>query len=300
MSEMLKFADDPAEFFGFDSASAHRMARGDAEAHQLHALRGRFLAMRDTLPPLKAMADAQGIPAIETIDDAALLLFPHSIYKSYPARLLDEYKFPQLTQWLSRLTLVDLSPLENRAFDSIDAWLEALDADTELEIRHSSGTSGQMSFIPRGKREIEVQRDIARMSFSEWVDPIEADFGDRLFSVICPTFGGGKSGIARSTTILKELYATSSQDAYALIDHVQSTDVQYFMALKHQAIKAGTYEALEPSPYVKARMEEGSASMARQPERLGRLLDLIASRKSRYYLRRDQRFRHRRGLAGNR
>ena len=43
------------------------------------------------------------------VEDAARLLFPHTVYKSYPPALLEKNRFDRMTQWLGRLTTVDLS-----------------------------------------------------------------------------------------------------------------------------------------------------------------------------------------------
>ena len=55
------------------------------------------------------------------------LLFPHSLYKSYAPQLMEQLRFDEMTRWVSRLTVCDLSPLLGETFESIDGWLDAMD-----------------------------------------------------------------------------------------------------------------------------------------------------------------------------
>jgi len=54
---------------------------------QLAVLRERFDTLVHKVPVLAKLAESQGIGAIDDIPGAAPLLFPHSIYKSYPVSL---------------------------------------------------------------------------------------------------------------------------------------------------------------------------------------------------------------------
>ena len=50
-----------------------------------------------------------GITELDAAEDVVPLLFQHSVYKSYPASLLERNRFTQLTKWLDRLTTHDLA-----------------------------------------------------------------------------------------------------------------------------------------------------------------------------------------------
>jgi hypothetical protein len=67
---------------------------------QLAVLRMRFDTLVHKVPVLAKLAESQGIGTIQDICDAAPLLFPHSIYKSYPLSLLEKGRFDLLTKWL--------------------------------------------------------------------------------------------------------------------------------------------------------------------------------------------------------
>jgi len=106
------FADEPARFFLENDLFVHHLPRSQQESLQLSALQKRFVAMRDAIPPLTALADTDRISEITRLEDGAALLFPHTLYKSYPAEILNDLRFPELTEWLSRLTLIDLSAIK--------------------------------------------------------------------------------------------------------------------------------------------------------------------------------------------
>ena len=109
--DVRRFADDPLRWFGGDRDAMHRLPAPDLTALQLAALRLRFTELADRLPVVGALAREQHLDHIGTLDDAAVLLLPHTVYKSYPASLLSQGRFDQLTRWISQLTTVDLGPL---------------------------------------------------------------------------------------------------------------------------------------------------------------------------------------------
>jgi hypothetical protein len=130
----------PNERFSFE--------REELAEIQLAGLRRRFDDLVDKIPVLKKFAQEQGLSKIDSLEDGALLLFPHTVYKSYPNSAVEKGRCDQLTKWLNTLTAVDLSGVDVSGCNSIDTWVKALDEQTELRITHTSGTSGKMSFTP--------------------------------------------------------------------------------------------------------------------------------------------------------
>src|SRR3546814_9275507 len=110
----------------------------------------------DTLFPYTTLfrsAREQGIEEIRTLEDLAPLLYPHTVYKSYPISYLERARFDKLTKWLGGLTTVDISNVDASGIESIDDWLDLLDAETPLTVAHTSGTTGKLSFVPRTKEQ---------------------------------------------------------------------------------------------------------------------------------------------------
>ena len=114
---------------------------------------------------LGKLAETQGVREIRDFNDAAVLLFPHSLYKSYPLALLEKSRFDLLTKWLGTMTSIDLSSVNSSGCAGIDGWLDAMDTQTELRIKHSSGTTGKLSFVPRTLGETEATAKGWRRSF---------------------------------------------------------------------------------------------------------------------------------------
>src|SRR5690348_2542768 len=115
-----RFADSPAAYFEHSWHAMHHLPAQELEALQLAALRMRFEELRDAIPTLTAMAGEQAVDGIEALEDVVPLLFQHSVYKSYPASLLLNSRFAELTRWLDRLTTHDLSALDVSACRTVD------------------------------------------------------------------------------------------------------------------------------------------------------------------------------------
>ena len=165
-------AADPLRFLREAADDAVRLPRAELEALQLAALRARFDGLRGRVAVLAVLADQQAITTIDTLDDAAPLLFQHTIYKSYPVKLLLRHRFTDLTRWLQRLTTVDLSGVPVDGVTSIDAWLDTLDAHTPVRVITSSGTTGTMSFLPKTTVEIEAREGLAPLPEGEHRDVV--------------------------------------------------------------------------------------------------------------------------------
>jgi hypothetical protein len=123
---------------------------------QLAVLKDRFNTLVHKVPVLAKLAESQGVSQINDIQDAAVLLFPHSLYKSYPLSLLEKSRFDLLTKWLTTMTYINLSHIDASNCTGIDDWLDLMDTQTELRIKHSSGTTGKLSFVPRTLGETEA------------------------------------------------------------------------------------------------------------------------------------------------
>ena len=121
----------------------------DVEQIQLATIKARFEGLMEKIGPLRQLAAQQGIHKIGRLEDAAPLLFGPKVHKSYPLSLLEGNHFDKLTRWLGRLTTHDLSRIDVSGCDTIDGWLDRLEAQTPMLVMHSSGTSGKLSIIPR-------------------------------------------------------------------------------------------------------------------------------------------------------
>jgi hypothetical protein len=158
------FGDRPDEMVWQDLDATLAMPAAEVREIQLAGVRCRLEELRDRLPVLRKLAEEQGIGAIGSLNDAAPLLFKHSVYKSYPNSLVEKGRFDLLTRWLQNLTTEDLSGFSADNLESVDDWLDALLRDAGVRIIHSTGTSGKLSFLPRGHAEAARQLRSGRLS----------------------------------------------------------------------------------------------------------------------------------------
>jgi hypothetical protein len=277
MPQPKLFADDPAAWFGDDVTGVHHMPPAEAERLQLEALNARFAALRAKLPPLDALASAQGIADIPSLDAAAPLLFPHSFYKSYAEQYLVEGAYAMMTRWLSRLTTHDLTPVAGRDFAAMDDWLDALDAETPLEMYHSSGTTGRLSFYPRGKAEVALQHRHSRMILSEWYLPDRFVPDDFSFALFWPAHAFGRSAVLRMGRMWAELCCADMNDFHALLPTALSADYHYHVMRTRNMAAQGFAFGPVATDYVKARLEEADALHRAVPQRVEEFLDIMAS-----------------------
>jgi hypothetical protein len=256
-ADARRMADDPARYFHGIGYEAQHMPRDEIAALQLSGLQQRFADLRNRLPVLQAMADEQRIGAIGELDEVVPLLFPHTIYKSYPTSLLDGDRYDRLTQWLGRLTTCDLSKADISKCDGIDSWLDALERDTQVRVLHSSGTTGTMTFLPRAQAEYETFFRTQRMNVSEFVDPLnQRDHADEHFDVVWGTYSQGRSGQIATVDFFRDQLAGSADRFHPLIRGRMSADVMYLAARLKAATARGEAANLKINPRLLARRAE--------------------------------------------
>src|SRR5262249_24172452 len=124
----------------------------EVEDAQLEALRGQFDRLRGEVSALGTLAAKEGIDRVDSVEQAAPLLFDHRVYKSYPFSLIEKRQFDRLTTWARCLTSHDVTAIPLEGVRSVDQWIERLD-EHGMIIIHSTGTSGKLSFFPRSRDE---------------------------------------------------------------------------------------------------------------------------------------------------
>lgn len=251
------FPQDLLSYFGsFDAMN--ETPRKTLEEMQLEVLKKRFEDLRDRIPVLKKLADSQGVKEIRDLDDAVPLLFSHTTYKSYPVSFLEKNKFQQLTQWLNKLTITDLSGVDVSKCGGIDEWIQTIDRETGLMLRHTSGTSGVMSFIPRTARETETH--FLNLLFNvfgvsgELPPTRQTPFS---MDVVFPSYRSGNYGTIKTNDLyLKYIAGGDERKFHVLYPRHQSSDM-LFLAGRIAAAKAnGELDRLELSPALLARKSE--------------------------------------------
>src|ERR1700722_19940424 len=140
VSDVDRFIADPLAYFGMSYTNMHSVDRERLTELQQAGLARRFEEMFERVPMVAKLAGRQGITKVVKFEDVVPLLFEHTMYKSYPMALLERRQFVRLTDWLGKLTSVDLSAVDASGCDSIDSWLGLLADKTSLDVYYTSGT----------------------------------------------------------------------------------------------------------------------------------------------------------------
>src|SRR6266568_951629 len=108
-SDVNNFLANPSDFFKMSYTEMHSVPTRELAELQLAALSVRFEQHTQDIPMVAKLANAQGIESVAEFSDVLPILFEHTVYKSYPAALLEQRDFTSLTRWFNKLTSVDLS-----------------------------------------------------------------------------------------------------------------------------------------------------------------------------------------------
>lgn len=261
-SEIETFADailvDPVKAFDSSYEKMHALDQATLEAVQLAALQKRFLQLRDRIPMLKKLADEVGIREIKTLNDVVAILFNHTVYKSYPVSFLEKNRFVQMNQWLQKLTTIDLSGVDVSKCGGIDEWIAVLDAETDLDLRHTSGTTGTVSFIPRSKAEAESHYlgSIVGLFQTNDLTPPTREKPNKMH-VIHPNYRSGTSTHLRGTDLAVK-YSCGGDESFfhVLYPFAQSADLMFLAGRMRAAEAKGELDRLQVSPALLARKSE--------------------------------------------
>ncbi|WP_157083206.1 hypothetical protein [Novosphingobium lentum] len=273
-------ADHPEDLIELAQTDIYAIPLADQHAFQLAALRRRFDDLVTRIPVLRQLAQEQGITRIDAIADVAPLLVPHSALKSYPMSFLERSRFDRLTQWLDGFTTYDLSAIDARGCDSIDDWLDLLDAQTPIRVMHSTGTSGKLSFLPRGLPEMHKMVTGQRRQFDHYRDerpllgvPMEQA------PVIYTQYRHGGMAQHRLLPFLRDEVFGGDEDMILATNPTRfSADVASISGRLRVAESRGEAGMLNIAPKLIARRAAFLADQARSGEYLDAFFDRITSR----------------------
>jgi hypothetical protein len=262
--------DDPMGFFERSVTKMHSIPRADLEPLQRAAMRRRFAEHRGRIEIVRRLADRLGVADLGDFDDVVPLLFPHTVFKSYPAFLLDGKRFDLMTKWLAKVTSCDLSRVDTAGCETIDEWIDRLDAQTELEVITSSGTTGTLSIIPKDKAGANYTMRLWRLflfqTFGREPTPSEID---PVVDVIWPNHASGKLGHLRMAAMLKREFTGGDESRFhALYAGAISTDLMFLASKLRAAASRGELDRVQIDPKLLARKDEFLAIQARRPQEM--------------------------------
>jgi hypothetical protein len=287
MNDISRFSDDalrqyPERMVELTTTRKFSFTRQVLEDLQLDALRMRFASLVDHVPLLGRFAEEQGLKDITRLEDAALLLFPHTMYKSYPLSAIENSQFNRLTRWVGTLTALDVSGVNSDQCGSIDDWIDAMDASSEVRLRHSSGTTGKLSFIPGSDAEAYTSVMGMNRYFQGFGDEPDADCrgfegGDK--PVIAFGYRKGAMAFSRSLDAIQRVFYRDEPDwIHATNPGRFSADMLSLGGRLEAAQARGAVGKAALSPALLARRELFMREQSEAPERLEQFFDTIATR----------------------
>jgi hypothetical protein len=259
MSDYLdRLLADPTSFHDAPYHLAFTLTRDEIDRLHLEGARRRFAELRPRLSVLDRLATDQGIDAIDTIDDLAPLLYPHTVYKSYPISYLERARFDKLTKWLAGLTITDISHVDASGIESIDDWIDLLEAETDLMVQHTSGTTGKLSFIPRTKAQWRETIVHSAIIMRDWWGPGKGpDILRDGMPIIIPGYRYGAAATQRGNSIQVEIYAKGEENALFLYPNARfSADVASLGGRLRAAEARGEAGMLDIPPILLERREK--------------------------------------------
>lgn len=266
------FSERPQDMMRQSVTASLSMPAGEVKKIQLAALRKRFSELRDKLPTLANLAAEHGITDITDLNQAAALLFKHSVYKSYPLSLIEKGRFDRLTQWLDKLTTSDLSAVQTDGLESIDDWLDTVLRDANVRVVHTTGTSGKLSFLPRGAIDEPLQLRSTTMPYQVIGQPEPADL-DQVPSIIVgyrKMYNAYGAGI---DALVKDLYGGDESMLLIMDPGRLSADVLSLAGRLASAENRGELGRSQIAPGILHRLDEFVETQKTAPERRAKFFE---------------------------
>jgi hypothetical protein len=269
----------PERLVELDTTAKFSFSAAQLADIQLTALQMRFETLVHRVPVLARFAEDQGLDKIQRIEDGALLLLPHTMYKSYPLSAIESGRFDRLTRWLATLTAVDLSGVDAGGCGCIDDLIDLLDARTQLRLRHSSGTTGKLSFVPGAL----IETYTAAIGFLRFFQGFgtEPDAGITSLGDL-PLIGFGHRQGAMSfarmlDSIQQHLFAGDGSRIVTTQPGRLSADMLSLGGRLESAQARGELGKMQLAPSLLARRDEFVREQADQPRQLQAFFDLLVS-----------------------
>jgi hypothetical protein len=190
------------ELAGMLRAAANAWAARDGTFDEVETarLRHRAIALchahyRAAIPAYRRLCVEAGVG-----DEAPLAVLAErctvtdDLFKSYDAAWLEAHDFPALSAWLHDIC-ADPVPVEAAAARDVDDWLDRLERGG-LQVLYSSGTSGKLSFVPRGEASWGAYRANGPSYLMHQVQRLGLDLSNMDGAVL--GFRGGRMGIQRA------------------------------------------------------------------------------------------------------
>jgi hypothetical protein len=236
----------------------------DLNALRLEAARELFAERREQIAVLGRRADETGVREVRSFADLVPLLFAHTVYKSYPAALVEKGRWGRLLQWLQTLSVQDVSNTDLDGVVDVDDWITRLRAAGHLLLA-TSGSSGKVSFL----NQTVGDRDGKKRHFTRTMGwPFARPNADRAFFALGPSQGFNSAIEAQQ--IQAEIWGRPDARFFLTDEPLLIREVSAMAALRKRMADGDA----APSEIRQAE-EAGAAKAARMNAALDRIADTI-------------------------
>ncbi|MCX5042748.1 hypothetical protein OG921_06145 [Aldersonia sp. NBC_00410] len=167
-----------------DAPDRFEYSHAELRETQLAAMNERFQERRRRIKLLDRRATDAGVTEIDSREDMVALLFPHTVYKSYPESFLIDEKWDRLGKWLGTISSHPITSIDTAEVADIDDWIDRLQGAGHY-VSCSSGTTGKSAMLPASQRDMDwSRRDTVNVfAWGSGVKPAQ----DRRMIGIAPT-----------------------------------------------------------------------------------------------------------------
>ncbi len=272
--------DDPAALVGHSYRNWNMMPREEVDALQLAALRERFAHLRDRVPTLKKLADAERIEHVHTVEDIVPLLFEHTVFKSYPPSLLEKHSYAQINRWIGKLVTPEaaeaIAAVDVSRCHGLDDWFDTMDKGApQLRISHTSGTSGTVSFLPNSVREWQKTCEVRRL-FAWKME--SSDTSSPELHTAFPYYRAGYLSHLRGNGFLMKALLPDDTYFHAAYPETLSSDMLHLGAKIRAAHARGTLDRLVIDSDLMARKRAFDTLQADMPRHLAEFFEEMSTK----------------------
>lgn len=159
----------------------YAIAHSELQTLQIAAVNARFQERREQIKLLDHRARQAGIEAVDSLESMVPLLFPHTVYKSYPEAFLLNKRWDKLAKWLDTTSTYRVPTTDPSAFDTIDAWLVDLESQG-IFVNCSSGTTGKSAMMVSSRADLDWCLTEAVAAYT-WGSGVKACNDRRIFGL---------------------------------------------------------------------------------------------------------------------